>query len=194
MRCFRDFLCFRSSQRKGGSGRRKGEGHKANDCSKTILDPQLGCKRPPDGTWHSPMLGRRFPFPWRCTEGHILQPYAFVSFIAGCFSLLQCQWQPLELTLLVLVQVSVQREGWCPPSAAVIGKNYQKVNASYTAKLEKFMVLLWSFHYSTESSPDYSTPAWQLASLERGTLMHLMYIHDQNADCWQSQRKNNEMP
>lgn len=40
-----------------------------------------------------------------------------------------------------------------------------------------------------ESSPGCSNPAWQLGSLEKGTLMHLMYIHAQNADCWQGQRK-----
>lgn len=67
--------------------------------------------------------------------------------------------------------------------------NISKWMPHILCKLGKFMALLWSFHYSAGSLPDYSTSAWQLGSLERGTLMHLMYIYSQDAGCWQGQGK-----
>lgn len=168
LRPFGNFHYFGSSQWRGGSWHSKAEWHKVSDCSKPMSD---GC------------------FPWQCREGHILRPYASVPFIAGRFCLPQQQWQALALTPLPFVQVSVQRGAWSFPPAVVTGMKYQQVNASYTLQTGKFMALLWSFHYSAGSLPDYSTSAWQLRSLERGTLMHLMYIYNQDAGCWQGQGK-----
>lgn len=187
LRLFRDFLCFRSWQSRGGSGHRKGEGHKVSDCSKTVLDVQLDCKRCLHGAWCSPTPGTVFPFPWQCTEGRILWPYASVPFIVGCFCLLPRRRQPPELTLLPFVRVS--EEAGALLQLLSQEWNIGKAMPHILRKLGKFMALLWSFHYSTQPLPDYSTPAWQLGSLERGTLMHLMYIHDENTDCWQGQRK-----
>lgn len=97
LRLFRDFLCFRSWERRRGSGHRQGGGHKVRHCSKILLCVQLGCKRPLHSVWCSPTSRRVLPVLWQSTEGHILRPHASVPFITGCFCLLQHQWQPLEL-------------------------------------------------------------------------------------------------
>lgn len=128
-------------------------------------------------------------FPWQCTEGHILRPYASVPFIAGCFvcdNTSDKHWSWLHCHLC--------RSVWREEAGALLQLLSREWNISkwmphILHKPGKFMALLWSFHYSAEPLPDYSTSAWQLGSLERGTLMHLMYIYDQNADCWQGQSK-----
>ena len=192
MRLFKDFLCFRSWRRRGGSGHRKGEGHKVNDCSKTILDVQLGCKRPLHGAQRSPTSWRVFPFPWQCTEGHILRPYASVPFIAGCFCLLPCQSQPLELTLLPFVQVSEE-------AGALLQLLSQEWNIGkwmphILHKLGKFMALLWSFNYPTRVIAWLFNPcltAWIIRKRD----INAFNVYTRS-ECWLLTRskKNNEMP
>lgn len=194
LRLFWDFLCFGSWGRKGGSGHRKGEGHKVSDCSKTILSMQLGCKRPLHGAQHSPTSGRVLPFPWQCTEGHILRPYASVPFIAGCFCLLQGQWQPLELTPLPFVQVSVQRGGWCPPPAVVTGMKYWKVNASYTpwtGEVHGTALIFSLFRRVVAWLFNPSLTAW---IIRKGDI-NAFNVYTR-AECWLLTRskQNNEMP
>lgn len=184
-----DFLHFRSWERRRGSGHRQGGGHKIRDCSKIILYVQLGCKRPLHSAWCPSTSERVLPVLWQSTEGRILRPHASVPFITVCFCLLQHQWQPLELICYCLCRSLCRKEDGAILQLLSHERNVRKWTPHILHKLGKFMALLWYFHYSTESLPDYSTPAWWLESLERGTLMLLMYIHDPNVECWQGQRK-----
>lgn len=151
---------------------------------------------------HSLTSGRVFPFPWQCTEGHILQPCVSVPLIAGCFCLPQwqllvvtvCQWQLFKLTLLLFGQVSMQKGGWCPLPAAVPEMKYCKVIALYAAQTGEVhdTALIFSlFHRVTDWLLNPCLTVWIIR--RRGINAFNVYTRSK---CWLLTRseKNNEMP
>lgn len=192
MRFFRDFLCFRFWQRRRGSGHREGEGHKVINWSKIILDVQLICKKPPaqysilphqGECSHFPDMHRR-PYPLTlCLCATYVAAFVCHSASDNCLSLLCC---------------SLCRSLCREEAGALLQLLSQKWNIAkwlpcMLHKLEKFMALLWAFHYSRVA-------AWLLNPCLTVWIIRKRGINAFNAytrsKCWLLTRseQNNEMP
>lgn len=116
-----------------------------------------------------------------------------VPLIAGCFCLPQCQWQLLKLTLLLFVQVSMQRGSWCPPPAVVTEMKYCKVIALYatqTGEVHGTALIFSLFHRVTAWLLNPCLTVWIIR--KRGINAFNVYTRSK---CWLLTRseKNNEM-